>query len=403
MSEQALHGLKVIEYCNLVSGPYCCKLLADLGAEVIKIEEPGVGDNARKKGPFLNDIPHREKSGLFLYLNTNKLGITLNPKIKTGKKIFEDLVKETDILIENNPPEVMRDLGLDYENLKEINPSLIMTSVTPFGQTGPHKDYKAHHINKYFGSGLAYHSQPQQKKMGNGPVKAGRFVGDYACGLTAAVATLGALYSRAETGVGQYIDISEQEALIALQRVTAVVYANEGVTEFSLSKLSHAMGGLMHCKDGYVIVTNAEEHQWEAFVKLLGEPEWAKDPKLKNTFSRALHYPKIEPFVSEWMLNHTKEDIYHLGQEVSCPVAMVNSTKEIVNSEQMKARDFFVEIEHKEAGNLKYPQAPYRFSKTPWAANRPAPLLGENNEEIYCKRLGYEKEDLVKLAEFGVI
>jgi len=185
--------------------------------------------------------------------------------------------------------------------------------------------------------------------------------------------------------------------------VTAVFYANEGMSEFSLSNLSRAMGGLMRCKDGYVIVTNAEEHQWQAFVKLLGDPEWAEDPKLKNMFSRAMHYRKVEPFISEWMMNHTKEEIYHKGQAVSCPVAMVNSTDEIVDSEQTKARDFFVEIEHSEAGRLKYPQAPYRFSRTPWRINRPAPLLGEHNEEVFCKRLDYSKEDLERLAGAGVI
>lgn len=404
MVEHAFHGLKVLEYCNLVSGPYCGKLLADMGAEVIKIEVPGLGDKARRKGPFLGNIPHTEKSGLFLYLNTNKMSITLNPKTQTGKKIFESLVKETDILIENNPPQMMKDLGLDYESLKEINSSMIMTSITPFGQTGPHKDYKAHNINMYFGSGLAYQPQTQNKgKKPEGPVKAGRFLGDYACGLTAAVATLGALFARGKTGLGQHVDISEQEALIALQRVTAVIYPNQGISEFSLSNLSRAMGGLMQCKDGYVITTNAEEHQWEAFVKLLGEPEWIKDPKLKNTFSRAMNYHKIEPLVSEWMMNHTKEELYHRGQELSCPIAMVNSTDEIVNSEQMKARDFFVEIDHSEAGRLKYPQAPYRFSKTPWMINRPAPKLGEYNEEVYCKRLGYSEEDLVRFAEVGII
>lgn len=401
MVEQVFHGLKVLEYCNLVTGPYCAKLLADLGAEVIKIEEPGTGDKARRKGPFLNDTPHSERSGLFLYLNTNKLSITLNPRTRSGKKIFEELLKGADILIENYPPETMKELELEYENVKEINPSIIMTSVSPFGQTGPHRDYKAHNLNMYFGSGLAY--QPRYSNEDRGPVKAGRFLGDYACGLTAAVATLGALFARGRTGLGQHIDISEQEALVALQRVTAVVYPNQGISDFSLSRLSRAMGGLMQCKDGYVIVTNAEEHQWHSFVKLLGEPEWAKDPKLENTFSRALNYYKIEPLVSEWMMKHTKEEIYHRGQELSCPVAMVNSTDEIVNSEQMKARDFFVEIDHKEAGRLKYPQAPYRFSKTPWIASRPAPMLGEHNEEVYCKRLDYTKDDLVRLCEAGVI
>ncbi|MCX5995268.1 MAG: CoA transferase, partial [Chloroflexi bacterium] len=137
MAEQALSGLKIVEYGNFVSAPYCAKLVADLGAEVIKIEEPGSGDESRRHGPFLNDEPHPEKSGLFLYLNTNKLGITLDVKTKTGQKILKQLLKDADVFVENNPPQLMADLGLDYSSLKEINPRLIVTSITPYGQTGP--------------------------------------------------------------------------------------------------------------------------------------------------------------------------------------------------------------------------------------------------------------------------
>ena len=146
MSESALAGVKVLEYCKLVSGPYCAKLMADLGAEVIKIEEPETGDEARQKGPFLNDIPHSERSGLFLYLNTNKLGITLNPGTPTGVRVFTELVKNADILVEDTAPGTMELLGLGYDALRQVNPSLIITSITPYGQTGPYRGYKAHHL-----------------------------------------------------------------------------------------------------------------------------------------------------------------------------------------------------------------------------------------------------------------
>src|SRR3989304_3206254 len=143
MDDRALSGLKVVEYARFISGPFCAKLLADLGAEVIKVEEPGTGDEARRRGPFLNDVPHPERSGLFLYLNTNKLGITLDVGNPKGAGIFRQLVAEADILVENNPPARMKELGLDYEALREINPRLIVTSITPFGQTGPYRDYKS--------------------------------------------------------------------------------------------------------------------------------------------------------------------------------------------------------------------------------------------------------------------
>ncbi|MDY6933954.1 MAG: CoA transferase [Spirochaetota bacterium] len=402
MIKQALEGLKVLEYCDFVSGPYCSKLLGDMGAEVIKIEKPGLGDKARRRGPFLNNIPHPEKSGLFLYLNINKLGITLNPETHTGKKILKELVKETDVLIEDRSPKEMKDMGLDYESLREINPSLIMTSVTPFGQNGTHRDYKAYDINMYYGSGMIYKPLPPDDEN-HQPMKGAGHFGDYTSGLTAAMATLCAQYVRENTGGGQYIDISKQEALIALLRVTSVTYPNYGLSDFSLASIAGAMGGLQRCKDGYVMLTTAEEHQWQAFIKLMGDPEWAKDPDLQDIFSRANNYHKFEPYIKKWLMNHTKDEIYQGGQALGCPVATISTTEDIANSKQMKARDFFVEIEHKEAGRLKYPQAPYRFSKSPCVTHRPAPLLGEHNEEIYCKHLCYSKDDLVKLAESGII
>ncbi len=397
MSEGALHDLKVLEYGEFVSGPYCTKLLADLGAEVTKIEKPVIGDMARRRGPFLGDIPHPEHSGLFLYLNTNKLGITLNPSTTTGKKIFKELIEKTDILVEANQPKMMEDSGLSYEKLKEINPKLIMTSITPFGQTGPYKDYKAYNLNVFLSGGLGciFSKHP--------PTKTGGFVGDYAGGLNAALGTLGAVSARDKNGSGQHVDVSKQETMIGLQRVTAVTYPNEGQSKNLMTLLGGSMGGLMKCEDGHAIATTAEAHQWKNFTKLIEKPEFGDDKRYVNMFSRAVHYKKIEPHVTEWMMSHTKEEIYHKGQALSCPIVPVRSSDEIVNCKQMEARDFFLEIDHPEAGRLKYPQAAYRFSKTPWKVYRRAPLLGEHNEEIYCNRLGYTKKDLVMMAEGGII
>ena len=401
MLKQALKGIKVLEFSDHVSGPYCSKLFGDLGAEVIKIEEPGIGDKSRKRGPFPDDIPHLEKSGLFLYLNMNKKGITLNVNTHKGKKIFHELVKWADILIENNPAKKIKELGFTYDKLKKINPSLIMTSITPFGHNGPHSDYNAYDLNMYYGSGVLYSALPidNTKK----PIKGPRFYSEYVSGLTASTATLCAQYARKKTGQGQYIDVSKQEALIALMRVTSVAFPNFGISEFSLASMVSGMGGLMMCKDGYIILTTAEEHQWKAFMRVMGNPDWADDPELQDIFSRSKNIHKIDPLIKKWVIKHTKEEIYHKAQAEGCPCAIVNTTEEIATSKQMKARNFFVEIEHSKAGKLKYPQAPYKFSKTPWAAVRPAPLLGEHNEEIYCDYLGYSKKELIRLFMSGVI
>jgi crotonobetainyl-CoA:carnitine CoA-transferase CaiB-like acyl-CoA transferase len=402
MSKRALAGVKVLEYAQFVAGPYCAKLLADLGAEVIKIEEPKIGDEARRREPFLNDVVHPERSGLFLYLNTNKLGITLNLNTATGKNIFKELVKEADILIEDKPAKTREQLELDYQSLSKINPRLIMTSITPFGQTGPYAEYKAYYLNNYHSGALGYLTPRNSPNLDRAPLKAGGMVGEYACGLSSALATLAALYSQRITGVGQHIDASKQETLISLQRVYAAFYPNEGINP-TREYQTKAMGGLMQCKDGYIAVTFFEEHQWSALVKLMGDPEWAQDERYKDMGSRIAHCEEIEPLISQWMLNHTREEIYHRAQALSIPTGPVLSAEEIVSSEQAKARGFFSEIEHPEIGRVKIPSAPYQFSETPWAVEHPAPLLGEHNEEVYCQRLGYSKQDLVKLGQTGII
>jgi len=403
MTETALAGLKVLEYAQLVSGPYCTKLLADLGAEAIKIEPPAGGDEARRRGPFLKDVPHPERSGLFFYLNTNKLGITLNLNATTGRKIFKELVKETDVLVEDNPPKVMKELGLDYESLMDINPRLIMTSITPFGQTGPYRDYKAYHLNIYHGSGLAKILADVLQDEVKQPLKGAGFLGEYDSGVNAAMATMAALYSRLFTGMGQHIDISKQESLIALERVEIGMYGNEGVSMMSTVTIQGMLGGLQRCKDGYVVLTIPMPHQWQALIELMGNPDWAQDERLTDEFFRAQHAQELNNFIAEWLSNYTKDEIFHRAQALSCPIGAVTTPEDLLASEQLKAREFFAEVDHPEMGKVKCPTAPYRYSKTPWRVERPAPLLGEHNEEIFRKRLGYQKEDLVRMRGAGII
>lgn len=401
MSEAIFAGVKVLEHCELVSGPYCAKLLADLGAETIKIEKPNTGDEARRRGPFLHDIPHPERSGLFLYLNTNKLGITLNLETSTGKRLFIELVKNTDILVEDTAPGTMEYLGLGYDTLSEVNPSLIMTSITPYGQTGPYRGYKAHHLNIYHISGQAHFSYTEKRRPNQPPLRGGGYIGDYDAGLSGAVATVAALYKRNLSGIGQHIDVSKEEALISLDRVDIGAFTNDAVA--AMKRRRGMLGGLMRCKDGYVIIVAPQQHQWEALVKLMGNPEWAQGEKCKDEFVRAENADELQPLIEEWMLQHTRDEIYHRGQSFSCPVGAVNSAADVFNSPQMNARGFFVEIDHPEAGKLRYPSAPYKLSETPWQVSRAASLLGEHNLEVYCGRLGYSTEELAEMKASGII
>jgi CoA:oxalate CoA-transferase len=401
MANCALEGLKVLEYCDMVAGPYCGKLLADLGAESIKIERPFVGDRARHLGPFPGDLPHPEKSGLFLYLNTNKLGITLDPTTATGKRIFQQLARDVDVLIEDQAPGEMSRLGLDYDSLATANPQLVMVSVTPFGQDGPYANDNCYTLNLHHVSGhstqffIARFEEP-----GREPVPPGGYAGEYDGGLNAAIAVMGALFGRMLTGEGQYVDVSKQETLLGLERVDVCRFADGDTI---VGRMGMQVGGLMTCKDGWVILTMPQDHQWEGLVKAMGSPDWVQPETYATEMGRAQHRDEIQPRVEEWALQHTQDELYHLAQSHSVPLSPVRSTEDVFNWQQSQERGFFQEVEHPVAGKFFYPTVSYKLSQTPWRAERPAPLLGQHNEEIYCGRLGYSALDLARLRGDGVI
>ena len=403
MTKTALDGLKVLEFARFVSGPYCSKLLADMGAEVIKIELPLVGDCARRREPFLDDIPGPERSGFFLFYNTSKLGITLDSETDTGREIFLKLVEGCDVLIEDNPPAFMKERGFDYGSLSRINPRLIMTSITPFGQSGPYCDYKAYHLNTYHGSGVARVLSSILPNETPVPVKGPGFLGDMDAGLCAATATMAALYGRVFTGEGQHIDISKQEALMALERVEIGMYGNEGETKFSTVFMQQMMGGLQRCKDGYVLITLGGDHHWEGLLKLLGNPAWANEEKYQGELGKYKYAQEINEYIAGWIKDYTKEELYHRCQKLNCPIGMVTTVADLAASKQLESRGFFRDVEHPVMGRVRCPTAPYHFSATPHRFHRPAPTLGEHNEEIFIDRLGYGKEDLMSMRGTGVI
>lgn len=401
MEDKALRGIKVLEYADLVAGPYCTKMLADFGAEVIKIEKPGCGDTARKRGPFPGDIPHHEKSGLFLYLNTNKLGVTLNLETAAGRDVFQKLIKEADLFIEDRPPGELEQMGLGYAQLAELNPSLVMTSITPFGQTGPHKNYKAYHLNSYHGGGEGYVTPGGSTYKDRPPLKVGKWVGDYECGVTAAGATLCALFWRAASGRGQHVDISEQEALMFLNLWDLSRWPDFSIVTSRFTR-GYRSGGVIPCKDGYIEFAPQVWKDWENMFKLVGRPEMAEDEQLKDRRVLEQRGSEIKEIIEVWVREHTKKEIYETGQANQCPVAPYYTLDEVVHCKQLAARQFFVEVTHPEAGTFTYPSTPFKFSKTPWQAG-PAPLLGQHNGEIYGERLGYTRQDLVRLRQAGVI
>jgi len=407
MNKGALSSLRVIEYGEFISGPYCGKLLADLGAEVIKIEKPGFGDKARSHGPFPQDIPHPERSGLFLFLNTNKLGVTLNVGTAAGVKIFRELVKWADVIVEDNPPQEMKRLGLDYESLHQLNPRLVMTSITPFGQTGTYRDYKACDLITFHVSGEAYINPMEgvDDIEQQPPLKVPMHSGDFIAGLNGAIGTMSAVTAQQATGLGQHVDSSAQEALASMVNSWIGTFTYEGIPYRRRKSERGPVGPaqMYPCKDGYICITTHSDVFWAGVVEMMGNPDWAKSELYKDVSTRRANQDVIWLMMAEWTRDHTIQEIMEAAQGKRFPIMPVKTMNEVFSSEQLAVRDFFVEVDRKETGRLKYPGAPYKLSVTPWRVRRPAPLLGEHNEEVYCQMLGYTRQDLAKMRGLGVI
>jgi len=406
MLEQALSGVKVLDLTWQIAGPYCTKLLADYGADVIKVERPGKGDPTRAMGPFFKDDPNPEKSGLFLHLNTNKKGITLNLKSATGKKIFKQLIADSDILVESFSPHVMPSLGLDYQTLEKLNPRLVMISISSFGQTGPYRDFKASEIVEYAMGG----EMCSTGIAGREPLKLGGNVIQYQAGTVAAVATMSALYAAEGQGIGQHVDISimETQAGSADRRIMYILgYIMAGVITTRWPPPREAVRmlimpqGIYPCEDGFVNTLSLPQW-WSRYIEALGMPELKDDPRFQNVYSAEAGM-EFDAIWYSWLADHNKQELFDIFLKSKIAAAPVNSPEDLMKYTQLKAREYFVEVDHPETGKVTYPGAPFKMSETSWKIRQPAPLLGQHNEEIYCRLLGYTKEELVKLREGGII
>ena len=403
MAEQALAGLKVVEYGGFISAPYCTKLMADMGAEVIKVEEPGAGDESRRHGPFPDDVPHLERSGLFLYLNGNKKGVTLNLRTPTGREMLEGIIRDADVFVENQPAGDMAELGLDHSTLQSVNPRLIVTSISPFGQTGPYRDCKGYALNT---AGLGGQTM-RTGEAGREPLAPALSQSHYQGGSMGAAATMGALFARMATGKGQHVDISEAEVWATIHHGHGVhlgVFEGRKSVRAGHRTISVYPWCILPCKDGYMCLIAIQGYQWKRFLEAMGTPEWMGDPRFENRIVMAMeHADELDALVMTWLLDHTKDEIFQICREKQITFAPIRDLAEVATDPHFEEREYFVEIDRRHVGTMKYPGAPYRLSETPWQLKSPAPTLGEHNEEIYCGRLGYSKEDLARLRSGNII
>ena len=404
----ALDGVRVLELCSFVAGPYSAKLLADMGADVVKIEWQEAGDESRSRGPYYKGRPDTESSLLFIYLNSNKRSVKLDMHNPAAKDLLLDLVKKSDVVIEDLPLKEVERLGVDYPTLQRANPGIVVTSITPFGRTGPYKDYKAYYMNTYHTGGDGYLLPGSRLHdilfPGREPIKAGGYLGEYQVGTSASLVTMAALMRRLFSGKGQHIDVSKQEVLINLNGADVNLYPNRGFMYERVGRgFPHYIGGLYRCKDGFWEVLIPAQRPWEGMVEVMGRPAWTQDEKYATQESRVGHSEEIDRKIEEWASDRTKEEICRNLQQHGCAAGPVYSPEELLDDEQLHYRAYFAEAEHPVIGSYKVPSTAAAFSRTPWTFRRSAPSLGQHTAEVCGDWLGYTPDRVSQLQKQGAI
>jgi crotonobetainyl-CoA:carnitine CoA-transferase CaiB-like acyl-CoA transferase len=380
MQRSALAGLRVVECGEMVAAAYATKLLADLGADVVKIEPPA-GDRARRLGPFPHGNPDPERSGLHLYLNTNKRSLVADLHTARGRRLLEHVVARADLLVHNLPPVEMEACGLLHDHLAAHNSRLVAVSITPFGLSGPRRDWDATSLTLWGAGGIAaLNGSPDAEDLP--PLAPFGQQAEYQGGLNAAVAALGALMARLRTGRGQHITVSIQESLAAILELTFEYWPYAGLVASRLGRKPIQPLDFLECKDGWIFICCVEEHQWQEFIRMIGNPDWASIELFADRLSRGANWDALKIFLDEWAREQSVADLYEAAQRRRIPFAPVSTMGDLLASDHLKARGFFAVLEPPGMAPITVPGAPYRLSATPWAIRRPAPRLGEHTAEV---------------------
>ena len=397
MIKGALEGVRVLDLSEDIAGCFCARLLGDYGAEVVKLE-PHSGAALRRIGPFYKDDPHPEKSLLFFILNLNKMGATLDIESETGQKIFKELVQDADIVVETFKPGHLSGLGLDYGALEEINPRLVMTSITPFGQEGPYSRYEGEEIVSYAMGAVMGISGTQDRE----PLKHGGFQAQYEAGLNGAAATSIALFQSETTGEGQQLDISIVECVSSTMIASQTLYAFTGGLQTRRAPEDTMFGNPMPCKDGWVIGQTGGSASWADIAGFYRRPELLQ-PNIVAGAQRAEYGEEVDAILLDAIKDMGRWDLFESASEMRMILGLVQTPEDLWNCPQLKAREFYREVEHPIMGRLSVPAVLFDYSQTPYQLGRPAPLLGQHNVNVYCDRLGHTREELVRMSQLGVI
>jgi crotonobetainyl-CoA:carnitine CoA-transferase CaiB-like acyl-CoA transferase len=378
-NQPVLQGIRILDFTWVLAGPYATRILADFGAEVIKIQ------------PLMPQEEDTFSRGYYNTWNRNKLGITLNLNNPKGVALAKRLVNISDAVVENFTPRVMANWGLDYQNLKKIKPDLIMLSLSTMGNTGPWRNYTGFGPTIQAFSGITYlTSYPGKPPLGLGTAYA-----DHVAGLLACLALLGALEYRRRTGEGQYIDVSGVEAMASLLG-DAIIHDKEA---------GAAPHGIYRCRgdDRWCAIAVFTDEEWQGFKKALGNPPWAEDKKFTTLTGRLKNKAKLDKLVGDWTKEHTAEEAMALLQKLGVAAGVVQSARDLAQDPQLKKRSFFIELSHPRLGRTVSDATPIRLSDTPARYTRAAPVLGQDNDYVYGKLLGLSQDELAELKKQAVV
>jgi len=392
-----LEGIRVLDLSWVLSGPFASMVLSDLGAEVIKVERPEVGDIARGNGPIVKGL-----STYFLSLNRGKKSIVLNLASEQGKDIFLRLVEKVDILVENFVPGTMKKLGLDYEVVKQRNPKIIYAAISGFGQNGPYATKPAFDvIVQAMGGIMSITGEP-----GGSPIRPGVSLGNIAAGLFLCIAILAALQERHVSGRGQMIDISMLDCQVAIQENAFVRYLNTGEMPCAMGTRHPVFTPfqVFPTKDGYMAVATmgGVKDQWPLFCATIGRIDLIDDERFATGWLRTQNYEILEPILTEAMKTKTTQQWLEEFEQVEIPCGPVNTIEQVASDPQVAMRKMIIEVHHPKAGSFKVTNTPIKLSRTLCKLERACPDLGEHTEEVLTELLGMTQEQMDKLRSLRV-
>ncbi len=392
----SLSDLRVLDLSTGVAGAFCTKLFAEFGADVITLE-PRSGHSLRRNGPFAADRPHPETGALWLYLATNKRSAMLNIQTRTGLHLFLSMVEEANVIVEDFPPGKMAELGLSFDVLRHIKRRIVLVSITPFGQTGPRAAWRATNLTSFASGGqMSLTGDPDRE-----PLVAGGKQAEYQAGLQAFAAAAVAAFNADALEVPNHVDISAQECMASALELYLPwwAYLKRDISKRRGNVLS-AMVGVLPAKEGYLGL-HIMPRNWPWFAKAIGRPDLIEDEDFKDSHSRLQHNDELEAIVYEWASRQDPRDAYQAAGAARAPIAFVHTIRDLFESEQLRSRDFFRQVEHPAAGDITLPGPPFRMMGIESPAGR-APLLGEHNEELYGE-MGLSRRDLARLRAAGVV